>query len=331
MKKLLAILSKAGLDGFLLMIGMMILLAYFLPQPGMVKEPISLEQIAGVGVSLIFLFYGLRLSVENLKAGLVNWKMHIIVQLTTFLFFPLIVLAFRPLFVGTDFEVLWLGIFFLAALPSTVSSSVVMVSIAKGNIPAAIFNASISSLIGVVMTPLWVGLFIASASGHFDATDIVIKLLLQVLLPVIVGIRLNARFGAIAEKYKKQLKQFDQAIILTIIYTSFCKSFSEHLFAGFTALELAGLAAGMIALFFAVFFCVGLLSRLFGFSDEDRITILFCGSKKSLVHGTVMSKVLFQHSTITGIVLLPLMLYHALQLIAASIIAQSMARRKEEK
>lgn len=331
MKKLLAILGKAGFDGFLLMIGMMILLAYFLPQPGMVKEPISMEQIASAGVSLIFLFYGLRLSVEKLKAGLVNWKMHIIVQLTTFLFFPLIVLASRPLFVGTAFELHWLGIFFLAALPSTVSSSVVMVSIAKGNIPAAIFNASISSLIGVVVTPLWVGLFIASATGHFDVPDIVIKLVLQVLLPVIVGISLNARFGATAEKYKKQLKHFDQGIILTIVYTSFCKSFSEHLFAGFTALELAGLAAGMIALFFAVFFCVGLLSRLFGFSDEDRITVLFCGSKKSLVHGTVMSKVLFQHSTTTGIILLPLMLYHALQLIAASIIAQSMARRKEEK
>ncbi|RYF98248.1 MAG: bile acid:sodium symporter, partial [Chitinophagaceae bacterium] len=95
-----------------------------------------------------------------------------------------------------------------------------------------------------------------------------------------------------------------------------------------SALELAGLAAAMLVLFFAVFFCVGLLSRLFGFSDEDRITVLFCGSKKSLVHGTVMSKVLFQHSTITGIILLPLMIYHALQLIAASIIAKSMARRK---
>jgi sodium/bile acid cotransporter 7 len=330
-KKLLAIFGKAGFDGFLIMIGTMILLAYFLPQPGMVKEPFSLEQIAGAGVSLIFLFYGLRLSMEKLKAGLVNWKMHIIVQLTTFLFFPLIVLASRPLFVGTDFEVLWLGIFFLAALPSTVSSSVVMVSIAKGNIPAAIFNASISSLIGVVVTPLWVGLFIASATGNFDVTDIVLKLVLQVLLPVVIGISLNARFGAIAEKYKKQLKYFDQAIILTIIYTSFCKSFSENLFADFTALELAGLAAGMIGLFFAVFFSVGLLSRLFGFSDEDRITVLFCGSKKSLVHGTVMSKVLFQHSTITGIILLPLMLYHALQLIAASIIAQGMARRNEEK
>ncbi len=204
-----------------------------------------------------------------------------------------------------------------------------MVSIAKGNIPAAIFNASISSLIGVVVTPLWVGLFIASATGDFDVTQIVIKLILQVLLPVIIGISLNSRFGAIAEKYKKQLKYFDQTVILTIIYTSFCKSFSEHLFDGFTALELAELAAGMMALFFAVFFCVGLLSRLLGFSDEDRITVLFCGSKKSLVHGTVMSKVLFQHSTITGIVLLPLMLYHALQLIAASIIAQGMARRKE--
>ncbi|OWK72354.1 bile acid:sodium symporter family protein [Pedobacter sp. AJM] len=329
MKKLFALLNKVGFDGFLLMIATMILLAYFLPQPGLVKEPVSLEEIANAGVSLIFLFYGLRLSVEKLKAGLSNWKMHIVVQLTTFLFFPLLVLASRPLFIGTDYELLWLGVFFLAALPSTVSSSVVMVSIAKGNIPAAIFNASISSLIGVVVTPVWIGLFIASATGGFDVSAIVIKLVFQVLLPVIIGISLNARFGAIAEKYKKQLKYFDQAVILTIIYTSFCKSFSEHLFDGFSALELAGLAAAMMALFFAVFFCVGLLSRLFGFSAEDRITVLFCGSKKSLVHGTVMSKVLFQHSTITGIILLPLMLYHALQLIAASIIAQGMARRKE--
>ncbi|MCG9792359.1 bile acid:sodium symporter family protein [Flavobacterium algicola] len=330
MKKLLKILSKVGFDGFLLMIGAMILLAYFFPQPGMIKEPVSLEDIASVGVSFIFLFYGLRLSVEKLKTGLANWKMHIVVQLTTFLLFPLIVLALRPLFVNAGFELLWLGVFFLAALPSTVSSSVVMVSIAKGNIPAAIFNASISSLIGVVVTPLWVGLFIASATGNFDIITIVIKLIFQVLLPVIIGISLNSRFGAMAEKYKKQLKYFDQAIILTIIYTSFCKSFSENLFDSFTALELAGLATGMMFLFFVVFFCVGLISRLLGFSDEDRITVLFCGSKKSLVHGTVMSKVLFQHSSITGILLLPLMLYHALQLIAASIIAQRMARRKDE-
>ncbi|MFL9830870.1 bile acid:sodium symporter family protein [Flavobacterium sp. ST-87] len=329
MKKLLQVLSKSGLDGFLLMIATMILLAYFLPWPGMVKEPVSLEDIANIGVSFIFLFYGLRLSVEKLKSGLVNWKMHIVVQLTTFLFFPLIVLVFRPVFVSNGFELLWLGVFFLAALPSTVSSSVVMVSIAKGNIPAAIFNASISSLIGVVVTPIWVGLFIASATGSFDVSNIVIKLFLQVLLPVIIGITLNSRFGAIAEKYKKQLKYFDQAIILTIIYTSFCKSFSEHLFEGFTTLELAGLAVGMMVLFLVVFVCIGLISRFLGFSDEDRITVLFCGSKKSLVHGTVMSKVLFQHSTITGIVLLPLMLYHALQLIAASIIAQRMAQRKE--
>lgn len=329
MKKLLAVLNKVGFDGFMLMIVIMILLAYFLPQPGMVKEPVSLEEIANAGVSFIFLFYGLRLSVEKLKIGLANWKMHIVVQLTTFLFFPLIVLAFRPLFVNTGLELLWLGVFFLAALPSTVSSSVVMVSIARGNLPAAIFNASISSLIGVVVTPLWVGLFIASATGNFDITNILIKLVLQVLLPVIIGISLNSRFGAIAEKYKKQLKYFDQAIILTIIYTSFCKSFSERLFEGFTALELAGLAVGMMALFFVIFFSVGLISRFFGFSDEDRITVLFCGSKKSLVHGTVMSKVLFPHSTITGILLLPLMLYHAFQLIAASIIAQRMARRKE--
>ncbi|MET0463251.1 MAG: bile acid:sodium symporter family protein [Chitinophagaceae bacterium] len=320
-----ATLSKLGIDGFLLAIIAMVLLAWLFPGPGIATRPIALEEIGNYGVSVIFLFYGLRLSPEKMKAGLTNWKMHLVIQFTTFVLFPVLVLLAKPLFNESYFP-LWLGIFFLAALPSTVSSSVVMVSIAKGNMPAAIFNASLSSLLGIFITPLWTGLFLSADTGGFDTSKIVLKLCLQVLLPVILGLLLHRYLGAFAEKHKKTLKMFDQAVILLIIYTSFCHSFAEHLFDNLGILTILLLAAGMIGLFLMIFGLMNLISKMLGFSREDQVTVVFCGSKKSLVHGTVMSKVLFPDSTLAGIMILPLMLYHALQLIAASIIAQKMGR-----
>ncbi len=326
MKKFLA---RFGIDGFLVAIAVMILLAYFFPQPGLVEEPVSLEEVANYGVSLIFLFYGLRLSPRKMIEGLSNWRVHLVIQIATFILFPALVLLVRPFFTGEAAFTIWLAVFFLAALPSTVSSSVVMVSMARGNIPAAIFNASISSLIGVFVTPLWTGLFIASGTGGFNTSDIITRLTLQVLLPIAIGLMLHRRLGHVAERHKKVLRYFDQATILLIIYTSFCHSFYLHIFDGFTIGELLMLGVGMLALFFLVMGIIYFACRALRFSIEDRITALFCGSKKSLVHGTVMSKVLFSNPAITGIMLLPLMLYHALQLIAAGIIAQALAKRKE--
>lgn len=317
--------SHIGLDWFLGAILIMVILAYYLPSFGLMQEPISLEEIANYGVSGIFFFYGLKLSTDKLKQGLSNWQMHIVIQVTTFVLFPIIALLVKPLFVA-DIQSLWLGIFYLAALPSTVSSSVVMVSIANGNIPAAIFNASVSSLIGLFMTPLWVGLFIVSDTGNFDAWSIIGKLCLQVLLPLIIGMLLNKRLGWVTDKYKVALKTFDQSIILMIIYTSFCKSFALNLFKDLSLVELIVLMAGLLALFFVVVFITNTISKLLGFSKADNITVMFCGSKKSLVHGTVMSKVLFTQNSIVGIILLPLMIYHALQLIAASVMAQRFAK-----
>ncbi len=328
MKRILEIAGKAGLDGFLLALIGMILLAWLWPYPGMKESPIPLGTISTYAVSVIFFFYGLRLSPEKLLVGLVNWRLHLVVHLSTFLLFPIIALVLRPLFQDEDGHMMWLGIFFLTALPSTVSSSVVMVSIAKGNIPAAIFNSSVSSLIGVFVTPLWMGIVMDTESGHFDLVSVVGKLSLQVLLPVVVGIMLNRRWGHIAERNKKYIRYFDQSSILLIVYTSFCESFGAHLFRDFTPLSLVLLGVGMLVLFFAVYFLLTVLSKFFGFSREDRITAVFCGSKKSLVQGAVMSKVLFSGSQ-AGVILLPIMLYHALQLIAASILAQRFARQGE--
>lgn len=323
-------LQGMGIDGFLLAIISVIVLAYFFPQPGIATKPVSLEKIGAYGMSLIFFFYGLKLNMERLAAALKNWRVHTVIQLTTFIIFPLIALLINPLF-GSDHELLWLGIFYLCVLPSTVSSSVVMVSIAGGNIPSAIFNASISTLAGVFITPLWMMPYLKSGNSDFNAADIIFKLVLQVLVPVVLGLLLHKYWGKYAEKYKKQLRYFDQSIIVLIIYTSFCHSFYNHAFDGFSIVLLMELLAGLTVLFFIVFFLVRSISKSLRFNNKDTITVLFCGSKKSLVHGTVMSKVLFPASAMVSVVLLPLMLYHALQLIFASIIAQRIASNNMEK
>jgi sodium/bile acid cotransporter 7 len=150
-----------------------------------------------------------------------------------------------------------------------------------------------------------------------------------VVLPVALGFILHSRLGAFAEAHKQKLKYFDQTIILLIVYTSFCESFARQLFKGYGILDLVLLGASMLGLFFLIYAIVHLISNFLQFSRPDRVTALFCGSKKSLVQGTVMSKVLFRDANTVGIILLPIMLYHALQLIAASILAQSMARRSD--
>ncbi len=333
MRKFIDTAKKAGLDGFMLALLSMILLAWLWPAPGMRDSPLHLSTVSTYAVSVIFFFYGLRLSPDKLKAGLVNWRLHVMVHLSTFVLFPVLALAFKPLFHSEDGQTMWLAIFFLTVLPSTVSSSVVMVSIARGNIPAAIFNASISSLIGVFITPLWMGLVldsspVQSSPGHFDLLSVVGKLAMQVLLPVFTGIALNRRWGHFAERYKKYIRYFDQSSILLIVYTSFSESFGEHLFDSLGIKEIVFLGIGMLALFFGIYFLLTFISGLLHFNREDKVTAVFCGSKKSLVQGAVMSKVLFAGPE-AGLMLLPIMLYHALQLIAASIIAQRMAREAE--
>ncbi len=329
-QRLPTLLKRAGLDGFILALLLVIVLAKLWPEPGVQEGPFSLSETANYGVTLIFFLYGLRLNPEKLRAGLSNWRLHLLVQFSTFILFPLLILAAKVIFENPDNSLLWLGIFFLAALPSTVSSSVVMVSIASGNLPAAIFNASISSLLGILITPMWMGLFQEAGAGSFDFGNVITKLAFQVLLPVILGLLLHRKLGAWAEKHKKQLRYFDQTIILMIVYTSFCESFDQDMFAPYSLLDMLVLSAGMVLLFGIVYGLIYQLSSWLRFNREDKITAVFCGSKKSLVHGTVMAKVLFSGNSTMGLMLLPIMIYHALQLILASIIAQAMAQRKEK-
>ncbi|TYZ14457.1 bile acid:sodium symporter [Hymenobacter lutimineralis] len=324
---LVALLRRAGLlDWFLLGLLGAVGLAYLLPEAGSKASPIPWFIITKGGVALIFFFYGLRLSLDKLKAGLRNWRLHVVVQAITFLVFPLLALAVQPLFGGEKGAQLWQSIFFLCTLPSTVSTSVVMVSIARGNLPAAIFNASISSLLGIVLTPLWTSFVLHTSADGGHLWGLALSLTWQVILPVVAGVLLNRRWGAFAEKHKGALRLSDQVVILLIVFTAFCESFAEGIFRSYAARDIGLLGLGMVALYLLIFGAVWGLSQLLGFSREDRITALFCGSKKSLVHGSVMASLLFPAAAGTGLLLLPLMLYHALQIILASMMAQRMGR-----
>lgn len=316
------------IDKFVLAIVGAILLAWFFPEWGSPESGIPLDWITSIGISLIFFFYGLKLSPREIKIGLKNWKLHLLVQLTTFLVFPLIVLVFYPLLQTENGHVLWLSFLFLAALPSTVSSSVVMVSIARGNIPAAIFNASISGLIGIVITPLWMGLFLKQTTIDFNLGEIYIKLVTEILLPVILGMLLQRYWGRFARKYNRYLTLFDKSIILLIIFKSFSYSFENQVFSVVDALDLFLIVTAVIALFFFIYFFSFYISRLLKFGIEDQITAQFCGTKKSLVHGTVFAKILFQQSATTGIMLLPIMLFHPIQILIISFVAGRLAKRK---
>nr|WP_276374658.1 bile acid:sodium symporter family protein [Chryseolinea sp. H1M3-3] len=327
MHKLISLLGRAGINGFFILMVAMVGLAWLYPEAGSTSSPLHLRQVGNIGVTLIFFFYGLKLDPAKLRSSLGHWKMHILIQATTFLIFPLLILFLRGIFYTAESDLLWLGVFYLAVLPSTVSSSVVMVSISGGNISAAIFNASVSSLLGIFLTPLWMNLFVSSSALPIsDLSGVIVNLCLQVLLPVIAGLLLHRRMGFLAERFKNQLRYFDQAIILLIVFRAFCDSFLNRMFEGYSFAEVAILAAFMLGLFFIMLLLMQLLAVWLGLSREDRITVIFCGSKKSLVQGAVMGQVLFPGAAAFGIVLLPLMLYHALQLLAGSILAQRLAR-----
>ena len=317
---------KVKIDKFVLSIIAVIIIAYFFPQWGIENSKIPINTISAIGISLIFFFYGLKLSPTQLRAGLKNWKLHLLVQGSTFLMFPLLVLIVRPFIQNEEQETIWLAFFFLAALPSTVSSSVVMVSMAKGNIPAAIFNASISGIIGIALTPLWMGLFIDSSQTDFDFTEIYLKLIIQIILPVILGLLLQRFFGEFARKHSSKLTLFDKSIILLIIYKSFAESFYNNIFSAVSFLDLLFLFIGVVILFALAFWLTGFISRKLHMNKEDQITAQFCGTKKSLVHGTVFSKILFGNMATIGIMLLPLMLFHATQILVISIIASRKKR-----
>ncbi len=310
-------------NGFIAGLFAAIILAYLFPRG---IELLPLKTITDIGIGFIFFFYGLKLSPGELKSGFFNFKAHLIIQTTTFIIFPLLAFAFLPLFKEGLTSNLWISLFFLAALPSTVSSSIVMVSIARGNLPTAIFNASLSGIIGIIATPLWIS-FIMESITEFSFRDVVTKLFLQIILPLIIGLFLQKFFGSWARTNRKHLSNFDKLIILLIVYNSFSNSFLSNIFSEVVITDLIVLAGCVIIIFFIIYYGLDFICQLLRMKTEDIIAVKFCGTKKSLVHGSVMAAIIFGETGNLGLILLPVMIYHTLQLVLIAYYAEKHRKR----
>ena len=276
-------------------------------------------------VALLFFLYGARLAPQAILAGVMHWRLQGLVFLSTFAVFPIVGLILVAIFRPWLGETLSLGLLFVAVLPSTVQSSIAFTSIARGNVPAALCSASISNLAGIVVTPALVALLISSKSGGFSLSALE-DIALQLLLPFALGQVARPFIGNWITAHRTITQIVDRGSILLIVYAAF----SEGMVAGvWSAISLQSLA--LVIALDVLMLAVGLtvttvVSRLLGFNKEDEIAIVFCGSKKSMASGIPMANILFAGQAVSLIVL-PLMLFHQIQLMVCASLARRYARR----
>jgi sodium/bile acid cotransporter 7 len=313
-------------DWFLPGMAAAVTLAWLFPSAGAQGGSLHPELVNKVGVSLIFFLHGLTLSFAALLAGTRKWRVHVLVQCSTFVLFPALGLLLLVATAGRVDAELRTGLFFLCALPSTVSSSVALTAAARGNVPAAVFNATLSSLLGVVLTPLWLSLALGATGEGIPLGSVVLDLLLWLVLPLLIGQAARPWLGAWATRHKARINVVDRLTILLLVYTSFCDSVVAGVWqSGGVALGISAVACGLLlALALSL---TWLLGRTLGFDRADRIAALFCGSKKTLASGVPMARVIFGAHPHLAIVLLPIMIYHPLQLVVGGWLASRLARR----
>ncbi|MDC0744915.1 bile acid:sodium symporter family protein [Polyangium mundeleinium] len=314
------------IDGFLLALIAVVALAMAMPGPGATGGILHMNEVAAYGVAVVFFLYGLTLAPEKMKAGIKHWRLHLCVQLCTFVLFPVVVLLFGTPLKSFLPQEIWIGFFYTAALPSTVSSSVAMTSLAQGNVPAAIFNATLSSLIGVFATPLLMAWFLSTSGEAMPLLPVIGKIVLLVLLPIVIGQVARHGLAAWAQRNEKQIKLADRAIILAIVYNSFSDSMMEGIWQGQDALRIVEILLGVLALFVLIYALMMIPCRLLGFNRPDTVACLFCASKKSLATGVPLAPIIFGANPALGLILAPIMLYHFCQLVIVSVIANRQAR-----
>ncbi len=312
-------------DGFTCALVATVVLATLLPCRGEAAEAFDL--LTDVAIALLFFLHGAKLSRDAVIAGMTNWRLHLTVLASTFILFPLLGLAVRPLLAPLVSPDLYLGVLFLCTLPSTVQSSIAFTSMARGNVPAAICSASASSLIGILVTPLLVG-FVISAHGQGGMSwDAIGKIVLQLLVPFIAGQVAQRWIGGWVSRHQVLLSTVDRGSILLVVYTAFSAAVLQGLWKQMPLPVLGGLLVICAVLLALALLITRYGARLLGFDKEDEITIVFCGSKKSLAAGVPMAKVMFAGHPL-GAIVLPLMLFHQIQLMVCAVLARRYAMRK---
>ena len=318
-------LSRLPIDGYLLALIGMVILAALLPASG--QAAVVMDWVVKAAIALLFFLYGARMSPAAIGAGLMHWRLQGTVFLSTFLLFPLLGLGLVFLMRGSLQPDLLTGMLYLCLLPSTVQSSIAFTSIAGGNVAGALTSASLSNLLGVIVTPLLVALLIGGAGGGIHLQSI-LDIGLQILAPFAVGQLCRPLLKDWLGRHAKLTGLVDRGSILLIVYAAFSEGVVAGVWSQVAPMDLAKVIGLNIVLLAIVLGLTLMAGRLLKFDKPDRIVILFCGSKKSMATGIPMAGILFAGHAVPLIVL-PIMLFHQIQLFACTIIAQRYARENE--
>ncbi len=287
-----------------------------------------MDVITDVAIAVLFFMHGAKLSREDIVSGASNVRLHLVILAFTFVAFPAVGMASQPLLRGHLTPDLLLGVLFLCALPSTVQSSIAFTSMAGGNVSAAVCAASLSSLLGVFFTPAIMGMLAGTSGAMADPTEAVLKICLQLLVPFLGGHLLRPWVGAWVDRHRALLKVTDRGTILLVVYTAFSAAMHDGLWSNTPTPALLGVAAIAVVLLAVVLVLTTFVARRLGFVREDEITIVFCGSKKTLATGIPMAKIMFAGGSL-GAIVLPIMVYHQIQLIVCAMLAARYARGAE--
>jgi sodium/bile acid cotransporter 7 len=307
-------------DSFTLAIVAAVALSLALPCSGENARWVAIG--SEVAIALLFFLQGARLSRQAVLAGILHWRLHLIIMTATFVVFPLLGLALSPLSGWLLTPSLYIGVVFLCTLPSTVQASVVFTSIAGGNVAAALCAASLSSMIGMVLTPLLVGLLLQThGAGSLNGLG---SIALHLLLPFLAGQLLQSRISGWMKRHDRVVRLVDRGSVLLMVYGAFSAATLSGMWSRVPVSSLLVLAVVDAALLAAMLGGTGFAARRLGLSREDEIAIVFCGSKKSLVTGIPMANALFAGASV-GFVVLPLMIFHQLQLMACATLARRYA------
>jgi sodium/bile acid cotransporter 7 len=323
-------LKRLATDWFLCGMLLATLLAYFFPTFGASGGAMHAEWVIHIGIFVVFFLHGINLSGEQIRHGLKNTRLHLMVQGFTFGVFPLIWLVCNGLLGSHVPSLLMLGFFYLCALPSTISSSVALTGSAGGNVPAAILNASLSSVLGVFLTPLLVSLVVGSGAGGIDLGSTLLDLCMMLLLPLVLGQCLRRWLAGFFSRYKRYTSIIDKLVILLLVYAAFCNSMVSGIWQQQGNGVLLSALLGSAALLAVILWMTARTARALRLDNGDEIAAVFCASKKSLAAGVPMAALIFGNNPGLGLILLPIMIYHPLQLIVCSVLAERYASRQRE-
>lgn len=316
------LLKKFYIDPFLLAMLLVVGTATILPCQGSVKTFFS--YLTTIAIALLFFMHGAKLSRQAVTEGIKHWRLHLLVFCSTFILFPLIGLCLRILVPNWLSPELYLGFLYLCALPATVQSAIAFTSVAGGNVAAAVCSASASSILGVFLSPVLVGLMMPTSGNSVDTAAAIESILMQLMLPFVIGHLARPLLANWIHQHKVWINRTDRSSILLVVYVAFSDAVVEGLWHKVNLGSIGMIVMLSLVILFLVITINTLVARLLGFKRADEITIVFCGSKKSLANGVPMANVLFP-ANMVGIMLLPLMIFHQLQLMICAVLAQRYA------